>query len=103
MASRFWVGNGAATWTTSGASSGWATTSGGTAGASAPIASDDAFLDTHAVNCTISAAAVCRSLNCTGCPSTATLALNNSLTIGDSGAPAGGIALLLNSTMGFTT
>jgi hypothetical protein len=102
MANRFWVGNGAATWTTSGAGSGWATTSGGANGQAVPTAADDVFLDATSPALTIAAASVCRSLNCTGYTNTLTHNATFTLTIGDGTAGASNVALLFVSGMTYT-
>jgi hypothetical protein len=66
MADRYWVG-GTGSWDAT-AGTKWATTSGGTGGASVPTSADNVFFDANsgAVTVTISALASCRNLNFTG-------------------------------------
>lgn len=91
MADRFWVG-GTANWDFT-AGTKWATTSGGTGGASAPTSSDDVFFDAASGAVTVSLfGGICRNLNCTGF--TGTFSGNGGLTVWGS--------LLLVPGMGFT-
>lgn len=70
----------------------WSTTSGGVADTTKPTAADDVFLNASSANCTINAAAFCRSINCTGY--TGTLSHGAfTVTIGDATAGASNIAL----------
>lgn len=63
MASRYFVGNG----TDWNSVSSWATTSGGSSGASVPVSTDDVFLDANSPgNGTISVSLTIQSLDCTG-------------------------------------
>lgn len=67
MASRFWVG-GASTWDAT-VGTKWATTSGGTGGASVPTATDDAIFDANSGSVAVSPVdpdANCFNLTCTG-------------------------------------
>ena len=66
MANRYWVG-GTADWDAT-AGSKWATTSGGSGGASVPTASDDVFFDASsgAVVVSVAAESYCKSINFTG-------------------------------------
>ena len=67
MADRFWVG-GTASWDNVTGTK-WATTSGGTGGASIPTTADDVFFDaaSGAINCAIATGnAGAKSINCTG-------------------------------------
>lgn len=103
MADRYWVG-GNANWDTT-AGTKWATTSGGAGGSAVPTAADDVFLDNGAGtgNVTISATAVCRSLNCTGYVGTLTHGPGNiALNIGDATAGASNVALLFVAGMTYT-
>ena len=103
MAARYWVG-GNANWDAT-AGTKWATTSGGAGGAAVPTAADDVYLDNGAGtgNVTISAAAVCRSLNCTGYVGTLTHGPGNiALNIGDATAGASNVALLFVAGMTYT-
>src|SRR3954454_24528451 len=71
MASRFWVGS-SGTWDAT-STTHWSATSGGAAGASAPTAADDVFIDANSGGGTITIAigtSLCRSLDCTGAPAT---------------------------------
>ncbi len=67
-----------------------------------PTAADDAQLTVASGNCTIDAAAVCRSLDCNTYTGTLTHAAAVTLTIGDASAPAGNIALRLVAGMTYT-
>lgn len=100
MGDRYWVG-GNANWDAT-AGTKWATSSGGTGGAAVPTAADDVYLDNGAGtgNVSVTAPAVCRSLNCTGY--TGTLTQGTSITIGDATAGAGSIALKFVSGMTYT-
>lgn len=86
MANRFWVGGGSSTaWDATG-NTNWGTASNTQDNASVPTAADDVFFDgvgTGAANCTISAAAVCRSINFTGYANTLTHAAGITLSVGD--------------------
>lgn len=65
MASRFWVG-GTASWDGT-AGTKWATTSGGTGGASAPASTDDVFFDANSGAVTVTVSSVdCKNLDFTG-------------------------------------
>lgn len=71
MADRYWVG-GTANWDTA-AGSKWATTSGGTGGASVPTILDDVFFtDLSTGTCTIGSNFDAKSINCTGFTGTIT-------------------------------
>lgn len=97
MASKFGRAGGG-NWTTDAT---WSTTSGGAADTVAPTAADDVFLDANTGAITIDAAAVGRSLNCTGYTNVLT---HNAftLTLGDATAGASNIALKLVSGMTYT-
>lgn len=71
-------------------------------GAAKPTAADDVQLTVASANCTIDAAAVCRSLDCTGYVGVLTHAVSTALTIGDGTAGAGNIALKLVAGMTYT-
>lgn len=89
---------GVASWT----AANWATSSNQGSGSSGPpTASDDVVLDQYGGNVTISATAVCRSLNCTGY----THLLSHgafTLTIGTSTAQASNVALKFSTGMTYT-
>jgi len=73
MANRYWVG-GTANWDGT-AGTKWATTSGGTGGASVPTSADDVFLDANSGTGTVTIATGntgCKSLTCTGFTGTLT-------------------------------
>jgi len=100
MANRYWVGS-TGTWTTIGvfANTNWATSSGGSSGASSPTPSDDVFFDvnSNAFTCTVTVlTATCASLNVIGLNKRLTLNLGtlyvNTLTV------YGGINVSLTST-----
>jgi hypothetical protein len=97
MASRFLVATGLWSSTTV-----WSATSGGAAGASVPVATDDVFLNAASgiKTLTIDAGSVdvCQSLNCTGFTGTLVHS-GTTLTIGSATAGAGNVALLLVSSM----
>lgn len=80
MADRYWVG-GNGNWDTTDGTK-WATTSGGTGGASKPTSTDNVFFDSAsgAVTVYITAAVVCANLTCTGF--TGTLASTGQLAVG---------------------
>jgi len=80
----------------------WSTTSGGVGGSSVPTAADNVYLDTYISGCTINANAVCRSINCTGYTGTLTQSNTFLLTIGDSTAGAGNVALKFVAGMTYT-
>lgn len=67
-----------------------------------PTAADRALLIVTSANCTIDAAAVCRSLDCNGYLATLTHAAGVTLTIGDATAATGNIALRLVAGMTYT-
>lgn len=111
MANRYWVG-GSGTWNTT-STTNWATSSGGSAGASAPTAADDVFFDansnvgTGAFTVTVSAA-VCRNFNAgspTALDGAMTLALGTStLTVSGSWTnPATNFSITNGSTAGQIT
>lgn len=80
MANRYWVG-GTASWDGT-AGTKWATTSGGTGGASLPTTSDDVFFDANSGANTVTVATGntgCKSITCTGF--TGTLTGSASLTV----------------------
>lgn len=79
MASRYWVG-GSGTWDAS-STANWSTTSGGAAGASAPVAADTALFDANSGTgtCTTAAGAVCTTVTKTS--STVGITLGADLTI----------------------
>lgn len=82
----------------------WSTTSGGASGAAVPTAADDVYFDaaSGAANATITAAAVCRKLDCTGYTGTITHNGGFNLTIGTTTNGAGNIALKLVAGMTWT-
>lgn len=92
MADRYWVG-GTASWDAT-AGTKWATTSGGTGGASVPTTADDVFFTNLSTGtCTIATGNTgAKSINCTGF--TGTIAGTANITVAGS--------ITLNSTMGFT-
>lgn len=103
----FWVGSGT-TWalptgnTTSNWSdtANWATTDGGTPGAAAPTAADDVYLTATTGGVPVvanGAAAVCRSLTCTGYTGTLFVNAATSLNIGDNSG--GAITLVAGMTV----
>ncbi len=105
MADRYWVGNGAAVWSTSGASSGWAATSGGAPGQTPPTTADDVYLDALSPALTMNGGN-CRSLNCvdgTGgaYANTLTHSAGNTLVIGP-GVGTGNVALKFSAAMTYT-
>ncbi len=103
MANRYWVG-GTATWNGVAASK-WSTTSGGASGASTPTAADDVFFDAAsgaAIVTLASTGSVARSVNCTGFTGEIIHTATVPLTLGDSTAGAGNVALLLSATMTYT-
>lgn len=79
MAQRHWVG-GSANWDNT-AGSKWSLTAGGSGGQAVPTVNDDVFLDSSsgANTVTISASAICKSLDCTGF--TGTLAGSSALQV----------------------
>lgn len=105
MASRFWVAAGG-TWDGS-TTANWSATSGGAGGASVPTAADDVFFDAGSGTGTVSTSGttldVCRSLNFSGYTGAFTFAASTTIIVGDSGAPAGAIALKLVAGMGTVT
>lgn len=104
MANRYWVG-GTATWDGT-AGSKWSTTSGGAGGAAVPTAADDVFFDGSSGSGTVTTSGTttmnCRSLNFTGFTGTFNHVASTTVRIGDSGAPAGSIALKIVSGMTYT-
>jgi hypothetical protein len=88
MADRYWVG-GTASWDAT-AGTKWATSSGGSGGASVPTASDDVFFDGNSGSGTVTMVSgrVCRNLDFTGFTGTlaggggATSTISGSLTVG---------------------
>ena len=76
---RYWVG-GTDSWNAT-AGTKWALTSGGAGGQAVPTSADDVYFDgaSGAVTCTVSAAANCKTLNCTGF--TGTLSGSATLTV----------------------
>jgi hypothetical protein len=99
MAKVYFVGNGT-NWSST---SSWSTASGGASGAAVPTAADDVVLDAASPgNLTIDAAAVCRSINCTGFTHTLTHAAGIILSIGDATAGDTNIALKFVSGMTYT-
>lgn len=103
MANRYWVG-GTATWNGVAATK-WSATSGGAGGASTPTAADDVFFDAAsgaAVVTLASTGSVARSVNCTGFTGEIIHTATVPLTLGDSTAGAGNVALLLSATMTYT-
>jgi len=104
MANYYWVG-GTANWDTSTGTNRWATTSaGGTFHTNPPGAGDDVFFDAGSgvVNCTISANAFCRSLNCSNFTGTLTHTNGVTLAIGDGTAGTSNIALKFVSGMTYS-
>lgn len=81
----------------------WATTDGGTSGASVPVSTDDVFLTASSPgNLTIDIAASCQSLTCTGFTHTLTHNAAITLSVGSSTAGAANVALLLVAGMTYT-
>ncbi len=70
--------------------------------ASVPTAADDVVLAASSGNVTIAAAAVARSLNCTGYTGTLTHNAGLNLTLGDATAGAGNAVLTLSAGMTYT-
>jgi hypothetical protein len=105
MADRYWVGGGSsANWDATG-NTNWGTASATQDNASVPVASDNVFFDgvgVGAANCTISAAAVCRSANFTGYVNTLTHNAGITWTIGDATAGTGNILLKFVAGMTYT-
>lgn len=98
MSDRYHVGNG----TNWNSTTSWSDTSGGASGSSVPTAADDVHLDAASPgDLAITAAAVCRSLDCTGFTHTLTHGAFN-LSIGDATAGQGNIALKLVAGMTYT-
>ena len=102
MANRFWVG-GTSTWDAT-AGTKWATASGGAGGSAVPLSSDDVFLDANsgANTITITGAANCNSLNCTGFTGTLAQSLATALSIGSGNAAPSNAALIFVAGMTFT-
>lgn len=102
MANRYWVG-GDGTWNGT-ATTHWSATSGGAGGASAPLFSDDVYLDAASgagvVTVQTGSVAVCQTLTCTGF--TGTLAFAATTSILRVGASSGG-TLTLAATMAVST
>jgi len=103
VANRYWRG-GAGSWDAT-AGTKWSTTSGGAGGSAVPAAADDVYIDANAGgNVTVTAAAVCRSLNFadgTGGSYTGTFTHNAAIqiSIGDGTAGVGNVALRLSAGM----
>lgn len=98
MASKYLIAAGG-TWT---ADTSWSTTDGGANDTTKPTAADDVFLTSNSGQCTISAAAVGRSLNCTGYTNVLTHNSGIALSLGDGTAGASNIALKLVAGMTYT-
>jgi hypothetical protein len=95
---RYFVGAGSSNWSST---SSWATTSGGTPGASVPVSTDDVFLDWNSYgNLTIDTNTPCNSLNCFGFRNTLTLPSSITLSIGSSTAGNNNVAFQGDNTHG---
>src|SRR3989344_4457236 len=99
---RFWVG-GSATWDGS-TTANWSTSSGGASGASVPTAASDVGLDVNsgASTVTLSSSSLGRSLNANGFTGTISHPAATTLSLGDSTAGSGNIALLLVAGLTYT-
>jgi hypothetical protein len=101
MATRYWVG-GAGTWNTS-STTNWATSSGGSSGASVPTSADDVIIDTSSGTGSITlSSAICNSLTVTASQALVLGAGASALSIsGSLSTPSGG-SFSINSSVTIT-